>query len=200
MTAHFSGQHMTASFGGVCNIPALNFLARLRLKSRFAEGKLEATSNTLRMESTPVFLSDRRLWLSHFVRISFLPLRHYVVPSLVSYACVQQLLIQFLIFFSFILGEIHLLKAETLHPWRVKRPSCLLQLTLFICDVEHIGVLPYSLEYLLVICRGLLRFFLVEGRVLQNISYRVISSDFGDQFDLFVFRMLLVIASHCRLC
>ena len=193
---------MTASFGGVCNIPALNFLARLRLKSRFAEGKLEATSNTLRMESTPVFLSDRRLWLSHFVRISFLPLRHYVVPSLVSYACVQQLLIQFLIFFSFILGEIHLLKAETLHPWRVKRPSCLLQLTLFICDVEHIGALSHSIKYLLLICRGLLRFYFGWRARLTNYFLAIVSSSqtLAINLILFVFRMLLVIASHCRLC
>ena len=46
---------MTASFGGVCHIPALTFLARLRLRSRFADGKLEATSNILLMESTSVF-------------------------------------------------------------------------------------------------------------------------------------------------
>ena len=41
--------------------------ARLRLRSRFVDGKFEAASNILFMESTSVFLSDWRLWLSHFL-------------------------------------------------------------------------------------------------------------------------------------
>ena len=79
-----------------------------------------------------VFLSDFRLWLSAIL----CGLTSSVVPSLISYACVRRLPIKFLTFFSIILGErVYLLKAGTLYALILMRPSCLVQLTLFIFAV-----------------------------------------------------------------
>ena len=89
---------MTASFGGVCHIPALTFLARLRLRSRFADGKLEATSNILLMESTSVFFVRLKA-----VAVALLILLCYC--GLNSNAACAATSFIFLTFFSFFLGE-----------------------------------------------------------------------------------------------
>ena len=131
---------MTAFFGGVCHIPALTFLARLR-RSRFADGKLEATSNILLMESTSVFVRLKAVAVALLILLCYCGLNSNAACAATSYY------ISYLLqFFS---GREFILKAE----------SCLLQLTLFICDVEYIGALSHSIKYLLLICRGLSRFY-----------------------------------------
>ena len=134
---------MTTSFGGVCHIPALTFLGRLRLRSRFADGKLEATSNILLMESTSVFCQTegcgcRTSYSSLLLRLKF------------ECCMCSDFLLNFLPFSALLWERVYSLKAE----------SYLKQLYPFICAVEHIGVPSHSIKYLLLICRGLLRFFL----------------------------------------
>ena len=75
---------MTAFFGGVCHIPALTFLARLR-RSRFADGKLEATSNILLMESTSVFVRLKAVAVALLILLCYCGLNSNAACAATSY-------------------------------------------------------------------------------------------------------------------